>query len=521
MSSVKPIEAGRTPGALLEGGVGAAYDAAGDFVEAMDERTRVLLGRARRARRSRLVPPSLVLADLVGLCLAYYLATLLAGGHGALRSSGELLIFGLSLPCWVLVAKLHGLYQHDHERTDHSTTDEIVAIFHLVTIGVWILLAASRIEGRTTPGIYPLIAFWAIAVLFLPVGRTLAREACKRSGAYVQNAVIVGAGEIGQLIARKLIKHPEYGINVVGFVDRDPKARRADLPEHFRVLGPPERLPDIIESLDVERAVIAFCHESISELLTLLRQLRGLPVNIDLVPRLFEVVDPRVRLHSVEGIPLLGLPATRAAAAPRMIKRAIDLTGACLGLLALAPLFAYIALRIRWESDGPVFFRQTRLGLNMKEFTALKFRTMKVDTDESQHRDYIRATMTSEAVAGEAGLYKLDRTDSVTEVGRWLRRTSFDELPQLINVLRGQMSLVGPRPCIPYETENYERHHFERFAVPQGITGLWQVTARANCTYREALDMDVAYVRGWSLGLDLRLLMRTPLQVFHQRLSTR
>jgi exopolysaccharide biosynthesis polyprenyl glycosylphosphotransferase len=519
MSSVKPIEADRTPGALLEGGVDAARGVAGELAEAMDDRTRALLGRARRARRSRLVPPSLVLADLLGLSLAYSLAAVLAGDHGALGSSGELPIFVLTLPCWVLVAKLHGLYQRDHERTDHSTTDEVVGIFHLVTIGVWILLAASRLAGRTTPGIYPLIALWALAVLLLPVTRALAREACRRSGAYVQNAVIIGAGEIGQLIARKFVKHPEYGINVVGFVDRDPKARRADLPEHFTVLGPPERLPDIIQSLDVERAVIAFCHDSIPELLTLVRRLRGLPVHIDLVPRLFELMDPRVTLYSVEGIPLLGLPPTRAATVPRMIKRAIDLSGACIALFALAPLFAYLAIRIRLDSEGPILFRQTRLGMNMKEFTLFKFRTMKVDTDQTKHQEYIRATMTSEAA--ESGLYKLGRDDAITRYGHRLRRASLDELPQLINVLRGEMSLVGPRPCIPYEIENYERHHFERFAVPQGITGLWQVTARANCTYGEALDMDVAYVRGWSVGLDLRLLIRTPMQVFHQRLSTR
>lgn len=520
MSSVKPVEANPAPGALLEGGVDAARGVASELVEAMDDRTRALLARARRARRSRLVPPSLLLADLVGLSLAYYLAALLAGDHGALGSSGELLIFVLTLPGWVLVAKLHGLYQRDHEHTDHSTADEVVGIFHLVTIGVWILLAASRLGGRTSPGIYPLIAFWGIAVLLLPLTRALAREACRRSGAYIQNTVIIGAGEIGQLIARKFVKHPEYGINVVGFVDRDPRARRADLPEHFAVLGPPERLPDIIQSLDVERAVIAFCHDSIPELLTLIRQLRGLPIHIDLVPRLFELMGPRVTLYSVEGIPLLGLPPVRAATAPRMIKRAIDLTGACIGLCLLAPLFAYIALRIRLESDGPILFRQTRLGMNMKEFTALKFRTMKVGTDQAKHRDYIRATMTADAVTPEAGLYKLDRDDAITKSGHWLRRTSLDELPQLINVLRGEMSLVGPRPCIPYEVENYERHHFERFAVPQGITGLWQVTARANCTYGEALDMDVAYVRGWSIGLDLRLLVRTPLQVLHQRVAT-
>jgi lipopolysaccharide/colanic/teichoic acid biosynthesis glycosyltransferase len=226
-------------------------------------------------------------------------------------------------------------------------------------------------------------------------------------------------------------------------------------------------------------------------------------------------------MHSVEGLPLLGLPPTQASPVARAVKRAIDIAVSALALTALSPLFAYIALRIRLDSEGPVFFRQTRLGTNMKEFTALKFRTMKVGTDQSVHREAIRRSSSSNGDAADTGgMYKLERADAVTSFGRGLRRTSLDELPQLINVLRGDMSLVGPRPCIPYETENFEPHQFERFAMPQGITGMWQVTARANCTFVEALDMDVAYVRGWSLGLDLRLLVRTPLQLLRQRAST-
>ena len=125
--------------------------------------------------------------------------------------------------------------------------------------------------------------------------------------------------------------------------------------------------------------------------------------------------------------------------------------------------------------------------------------------------------MTANATVGENGMYKLDRSDSVTRVGRWLRKTSIDELPQLINVLKGDMSLVGPRPCLPYETEHFRPHHFDRFLVPSGITGLWQVAARARSTFGEALDMDVAYARAWSLGLDFHLLFRTPLQLVRQR----
>jgi lipopolysaccharide/colanic/teichoic acid biosynthesis glycosyltransferase len=178
-----------------------------------------------------------------------------------------------------------------------------------------------------------------------------------------------------------------------------------------------------------------------------------------------------------------------------------------------APVFAFIAFQIRRDSPGPVFFRQKRLGEAMREFEALKFRTMRVDTDDSAHREFIKSTMSASAAPTKNGLYKLERTDAITGVGRWLRRTSLDELPNLVNVLRGEMSLVGPRPCIQYEVASFQPHHFERFLVPAGVTGLWQVKARAHATFGEALDMDVAYARNWSLGLDIWLLLRTPFKV--------
>jgi exopolysaccharide biosynthesis polyprenyl glycosylphosphotransferase len=521
MSGVTSIEAHRARNErVVEDSVGSARFDVEDPVAAMDVHTQRLLDRRRAERRSWLVPRSLVLADLLGLSLAYLIVTLLWGRQGAFGSLRELLVFAFTLPCWIVVAKLHGLYQRDHERAAHATTDDVAGVFSIVAIGLWLLVIVSHLTGRSGPAIEGLGAFWVLAVCIVPALRRVAREVCKRTRAYEQNTVIVGAGEVGQLIARKLVSHPEYGANVVGFVDRNPKARRADLPENLTVLGPPERLPRIIECLDVERVVIAFSNESVSELIAAVRLLDDLPVQIDVVPRLFELVDLRGSMHWVEGIPLLGLASTRPTRGSRTIKRAIDLVGASVGLIALAPLFAYIAVRIRLDSRGPVIFRQTRLGTHMKEFTALKFRTMKVDTDDAAHRDFIERTMSPTAVTSSNGLYKLDRADAVTEFGHWLRRTSLDELPQLVNVLRGEMSLVGPRPCIPYEAENFVSHHLRRFDVPQGLTGLWQVTARANSTYGEALDMDVAYARGWSLGLDIRLLLRTPLQVLRQRSST-
>jgi exopolysaccharide biosynthesis polyprenyl glycosylphosphotransferase len=276
----------------------------------------------------------------------------------------------------------------------------------------------------------------------------------------------------------------------------------------------------LIELLDVERVVIAFSNEPDEKLLALIRMLSDIEVQIDIVPRLFDLVSPRVGIHTVEGLPLVGLPPARLSPSSQLLKRAIDIVGASVALLLTAPLFAFIALRVKLDSQGPIFFRQTRLGINMRHFTALKFRTMRMDTDQDEHREYIKRISKGDAQVHGNGLFKLDRSDSVTRFGAWLRKTSLDELPQLLNVLRGDMSLVGPRPCIPYETEQFEPHQFERFVVPAGITGLWQVTARANSTFGEALDMDVDYVRGWSLGLDLRLICKTPTQLLRQRRAT-
>src|SRR5579875_61130 len=202
-------------------------------------------------------------------------------------------------------------------------------------------------------------------------------------------------------------------------------------------------------------------------------------------------------------------PGPRRARRPRA--PAVRCDRAALLLVLTAPLFAWIAWRITRDSPGPVFFRQVRLGEGQRPFTLLKFRTMAVSAGEAPHREYVRQIMHPSASPNGNGLYKLDRRADVTPFGAWLRRTSLDELPQLVNVLRGEMSLVGPRPCLAYETELYEPHHFDRFLVPAGMTGLWQVTARARVTLKEALDLDAAYARSWSLGLDLWLLARTPL----------
>ena len=186
-------------------------------------------------------------------------------------------------------------------------------------------------------------------------------------------------------------------------------------------------------------------------------------------------------------------------------------------LVLSSPLFAAIAVWIKLDSTGPVLFRQTRLGLDQRPFTALKFRTMRSDTSADDHRDYVRRAMSADAAPEESGLYKLERPDDVTRAGRLLRKTSLDELPQLLNVVRGDMSLVGPRPCISYETEHFAAHHFERFSGPGRAHRPLAGDCAGALDVRRGARLDVLYARSWSLGVDLALLLQTPLQIFRPK----
>ncbi len=470
----------------------------------------------RGGRRGWLMRRFLVGADLVGLTAAFVATEATLGVNkgtvGDVSPMLEPLLFAAALPVWIIAARFHGLYEKDEERTDHSTVDELSGVFHVVSIGVWLVFAAAWLTGLAVPDPTRLLVFWLSAIALVTASRATARAIARKTDGFQQNAVIVGAGDVGQLVARKFLQHPEYGITVVGLVDDAPKELRLDLGS-LPLLGSPARLPDLVREYGIDRVVFAFSNASHHETLELVRSLDEYDVQIDLIPRLFEIVGPRASLHTVEGLALVGLSPVRLSRSSWWIKRTVDIIGAVVGLAVATPLFIYAAFRIKRESPGPVLFRQVRVGLNGRSFTMFKFRTMRPGTDQDAHRRYIRSIADAKAAPQAVGLYKLELPDAVFPFGRWLRKTSLDELPQLINVLRGEMSLVGPRPCLAYELENFEAHHFERFAVPPGMTGLWQVTARARATFGEALDMDVAYVRGWSLRLDLSLLWRTPVHL--------
>jgi exopolysaccharide biosynthesis polyprenyl glycosylphosphotransferase len=473
-------------------------------------------------RRGWLMRRLLLGADIVGLSVAFLVTELLFGSAGSpdtFQVGDEIALFFLVIPIFLLGAKLFGLYDRDEERADHSTSDELSRVFLLATVGVFLVTRGVTLARANEPDLTKMTVFWSLLILCIAIARITARTLARRSRSYVQNTIILGAGAVGQLVGRKLLQHREYGINLLGFVDEQPMERRPDLGD-LTILGSPDQLGEIARLQHVDRVIVAFSNDRHEKLLPLVRALREGGIQVDVVPRLFEVVGPKISMHTVEGMPLVGLPPLAIPRSSRAAKRMLDVLGAAVAIVLAAPFFALAAVAIRLESRGPVFFRQRRLGKDMREFTMLKFRTMRSDTDESSHRAYIAETTRSPVALEKNSLFKLDRSAEITRVGRWLRRTSLDELPQLINVLRGEMSLVGPRPCLAYEVEHFAPHHFDRFLVPAGLTGLWQVSARSRATFGEALDLDVLYAHSWSLGLDLSLLARTPLQLMRTSATT-
>jgi exopolysaccharide biosynthesis polyprenyl glycosylphosphotransferase len=472
-----------------------------------------------RHRRGWLVRRMLVLADVAGLMLAFALSVLLfratVGPDDPIEHSREIPLFLATLPGWILLARVHGLYDRDEERASHSTLDDLVGVFHLVTVGTFLFFAASWLTGLAKPYPPKLLTFWALAIALVALARVGARAFARTRQAYVQNAVIVGVDPVAKLVARKILNHDEYGVNIVGFVDSG-SDRGTEVLDGVTVLGPPDELPEIVRSNDVERVVVAFFDRPIDEAIDLVRWAKDLRVQIDIVPRLFDVVDPRAQIHTLEGFPLIGVPPARLWRSSLSVKRSLDIVLAGLGLLVLSPLFALLALRVKTGSPGPVFYKHERVGLNGRPFKLIKFRTMYLE--HSVGVDY-----GGEAAAGELQrlladpaareeferTHKLEDDPRVTSFGRFLRRTSLDELPQLLNVLVGDMSLVGPRPVTESELGRYRDDVMTLLSFRPGVTGYWQINGRSRTTYEERVRLDLAYVRGWSLKLDLTVLGKT------------
>jgi exopolysaccharide biosynthesis polyprenyl glycosylphosphotransferase len=465
-------------------------------------------GRLRT--RGWLLRRTLVVADVLGLAVAFVTTEILPASNHGVSVSIKLAVFAVSLPTWILMAMVYGLYSRDEERADHSTADDVAGIYHLVTVGTWLLVVGTWLIGLRYLQVGRIAIFWAAAVACVSSARALARVLCRRRGAYVQNTIIVGTRDLGETVAQRARDHPEYGLRVVGFVDKTADGR----PNRFdtEALAPLEQLPALCERFGVERIIFALPDLTEAEALGVIRSIAARGVQIDVVPHLHEVISPRASMHTLAGLSLIGLPLARLSRSSLVLKRALDIVVSVSALLILAPAFALVALLIRLESRGQAFYRQQRVGQDGALFRIVKFRTMVADADaRKQELAHLNKHARDPL---DALMFKIDHDPRVTRVGRLLRRHYLDELPQLLNVARGEMSLVGPRPLVPDEDRCVGEWGRTRLSLKPGMTGLWQVLGGPAISFKEMVKLDYRYVTSWSLGGDLRLLARTVPLVF-------
>jgi exopolysaccharide biosynthesis polyprenyl glycosylphosphotransferase len=348
------------------------------------------------------------------------------------------------------------------------------------------------------------LILWAIvltiALLSLArLGQRAARAALRRRGVGVARVLIVGAGEMGRTVMRTIVAQPALGYQIVGFIDDD--YAKAEL-GRYKSLGGLEQLEAVLKAERVDEAIITLPWMYQRQITAVVRACEKSSVRARVVPDLFHLSLSQLDVDDIGGIPLVGIKEASLPGFGRAVKRAGDVIVAALVLLVMGLPMLLIALLIRLESPGPALFWQTRVGEHGRRFTIFKFRSMRQGAEEEQAQ--LRAHNQA-----SGPLFKIKDDPRLTGLGRFLRRTSLDELPQFINVLRGEMSLVGPRPGLPEEVAQYQAWHRQRLEAPQGITGLWQVSGRSDLTFDEMCLLDIYYIENWSLGLDIQIMLRT------------
>ena len=367
------------------------------------------------------------------------------------------------------------------------------------------LVIATRVLVDPEPNTAAqVVRVWGFATAYLVAAR-LAVALARRTRSL--NTLIIGAGEVGRTVARRLVERPEMGLAPVGFLDKEPTAATGD---DLSVLGTSYDLEDVVREHDIDHVIVCFSTAPHSVLLGLIRRSRAMGVEVSLVPRLFEDVSHRVSVEHLGGIALLRVERADPRGWQFEVKYAVDRVVGIALLLVTAPLMLAIAVLVKLSSPGPVFFRQARVGLDGKEFDILKFRTMGVIAGAPEHDAAWAARIVS------PDLIDTERTgddDRRTRIGNVLRRLSLDELPQLLNIVRGEMSLVGPRPERSGYVRDFERHvhrYGDRHRVKSGLTGWAQVHGlRGETDLRERVEWDNYYVENWSPLLDFKILLLT------------
>ena len=450
----------------------------------------------RRGRRDFIVRRGLAVSDM----LAIGSAALVAFVVSPVANGGEQFLWLLPLlPAWVACFDIYGLYHRDSKRITPATLDDLPTIFHALVVGTLLMWLYYRVVPAHDLVYIEALTFGIVALAGIGAGRSIAKRAVT-SLLGRERVLFLGESQSLPALVRKISDHPEYGLEAVGLVARSPELE-ADAP--LPVLGRVEdvSLRDLVERHDIHRVIVARSGASDEAMLELFQESRDLCVKLSLLPAQVDVIGPSVDIGDIEGITVLGLNPLTLSRSSRLLKRAMDIGGSILGLLLLSPVIPLIAAAIKVDSKGPVLFKQERIGRKGRRFRLLKFRTMVPDAEERTQELFTESE--------DPHWLKLERDPRVTRVGRFLRLTSLDELPQLWNVLRGDMSLVGPRPLIVSEAASVTGWALTRTDLAPGITGLWQVLGRTNIPFEEMVKLDYLYVTNWSMWGDIKLLLQT------------
>ena len=469
---------------------------ASDSVETASNELSAARDRARR--RGTVLARMLVIGDAIAALLAAVVALLALGANDG--SGASLLYVFAAGTLWPLLAFSIGLYRSDQLTAWVSAISELPRAFVAVMLTTWPLFGVASLIGLTDPVPLTFITIAATAV-FAGIARMVVRAGLHRASELRQRTLVLGSGVVAGQLVQKLENNSQFGLVPVGMVDDEVhNVGTPDLPW----LGTFSDLDTIIEKQQIDRVIIAFSRASHEQLLESIRACRDAGVAIDVVPRLFEFLDGVRALDQVGGLPVLSIGAAHLSSVSMAAKRALDLCGSLCAIAGLLPLMIAIAIAIKLESRGPVFFRQPRAGRGRSSFRLIKFRSMYSDADSR------KAEVESLNEASDGVMFKIREDPRVTRVGRFIRRYSLDELPQLFNVLMGEMSLVGPRPLIFPETDALDEHwHLRRLELRPGLTGPWQIYGRSQSPFQEMVRFDYQYVAGWSLARDIEILFAT------------
>jgi exopolysaccharide biosynthesis polyprenyl glycosylphosphotransferase len=449
------------------------------------------------ARRDAAYRLGLVAADILAAAFAVAVGVMVMGHlHVNPAAFAALLIVPL-------VAKAIGLYDRDQNLIRKTTLDEIPALFQaatLYTLILWISeyqLFDDGLEHRQV------LVLWGMFFISMAVARTIARRVV-RVVARPERCLVIGDVESAEPVRRKLRTNHDLNATLVG---RVPLEDEAPLPD---VVGELENIGIVLAEHDIDRVLIAPGGQDPELILHTIRMVKSMGVKVSVLPRLFEVVGSAVEFDDLDGIPLLGLRGQGLPRSSRLLKRGVDIAVASTILLILGPMLLIVALLIRLDSPGQVLFRQRRIGRHGHAFRIFKFRTMYDGADSMKQQLMSRNE-------GADGFFKIADDPRVTRVGKWLRKTYLDELPQLINVLRGEMSLVGPRPLVADEDRRINGWQRGRLDLTPGMTGFWQVLGSSRVPLHEMVKIDYLYATNWSLWLDLKVILRTVPYVLARR----